>query len=268
LNFPENISTTNQTVLPSKQYRDSVDIGPLAKFRQIHIDIISGNSTKYPPKVSINGYTDGGYGNKLYSFLSSLAIALLIDSALVVRWNHIDKLIEEPLPGAFFNYSSRSDMFNIDWKTNEVMRPGDAAAWQQHKNMDSLIKTQIDTNSTARFHYNSENPLFFGLCTNPKYYDKFLGYGLVSNKTVENARKVAAGMDNYSAVAKAYTFLQVSFEVGGNLLNKLWRPNKEIREIIKRIVNEDFANNYVIGIQLRLVVDIYVLLEIINSFSP
>ncbi len=77
----------NQTVDYSKE------IDPLSQFRVIHQEILDG---KRPLKVSINGYTCCGYANRLYSMLSSLTIALLTDSAFIVRWNHIKLYIREP----------------------------------------------------------------------------------------------------------------------------------------------------------------------------
>jgi hypothetical protein len=114
--------------------------------------------------------------------------------------------------------------------------------------MDVVIKTQIDTNKTR---FNAHHALSFALCTNPIYYDKFLEYGLVSKSTVEQARRVAANMQNYSSIDKANSLFQVSFEVGGNLLNKMWRPKEKIRKMIKQILNNEFEGNFVIGIQLR-----------------
>jgi hypothetical protein len=75
---------------------NSLKTDPLLRFKEIHQDILEG---KRPLRVSINGYTIGGYGNKLYSMLSSLVIALLTDSAFLVRWDHINLYIKEPFKG-------------------------------------------------------------------------------------------------------------------------------------------------------------------------
>jgi hypothetical protein len=46
-------------------------------------------------------------------------------------------------------------------------------------------------------------------------------------------------------------FVKVGFEVGGNLLNKLWKPQPNITKEIDRYVNEIFRNHFIIGIQIR-----------------
>jgi hypothetical protein len=69
---------------------------PLSRFKRIHEEILT---RKRDLKVSINGLANCGYANKLYSMLSSLVIALLTDSAFIVRWNHISLFIDEPFNG-------------------------------------------------------------------------------------------------------------------------------------------------------------------------
>jgi hypothetical protein len=54
----------------------------LEEFRRVHREIIDG---KRPLKVSINGFTDGGYANKLYAMLTSTVIAILTDSAVIMN---------------------------------------------------------------------------------------------------------------------------------------------------------------------------------------
>ena len=73
----------------------------LHEFRLMHKQIMSG---KLPLKVSVNGHTYAGYANRLYSMLSSLVIALVTDSAFIVRWERINNHIREPFLKTFYEY--------------------------------------------------------------------------------------------------------------------------------------------------------------------
>jgi hypothetical protein len=64
-------------------------------------------------KVVFEGYTDGGYCNKLYSLISSLFISILTKSAIVIRWNYIDKYIEEPLYLSFFKFNGDNEFNGV-----------------------------------------------------------------------------------------------------------------------------------------------------------
>ena len=103
--------------------------------------------------------------------LSSLVIAILTDSALIIRWKEIDKYIEEPVYKAFYDFSNQSNEFNANFRSEDIYRPSANASWQKNKDMNQLIKTLIPLNKT-RIAYNSIEPLFFEICSNPAYYDK------------------------------------------------------------------------------------------------
>jgi hypothetical protein len=225
----------------------------LAKFRQIQLEILNGTSKKYPiRRVSFRDIASGGYGNKMYALLGSMAISILVDAALIIRWDHYMNFIEEPypFPGSYADYSKRNDTFNIEWNKEEIFHTSDGGYLFEPKPMHLLVKTEIDIRNHSRFR--SAHSLIFGVCTNPIYYDKLLDYGLVSNQTVKNARRVAFNMQNYTVDEQAFKLFQVSFEVAGNLLNKAWIPIKKIRDMVMQILVNEFEGNYVIGIQLRL----------------
>ena len=44
---------------------------------------------------------------------------------------------------------------------------------------------------------------------------------------------------------------QIGFEVGGNLLNKYWKPNLKIQNLIQTYIEKEFKDNFIIGIQIR-----------------
>ena len=198
-------------------------------------------------KISFNGYTAGGYGNKLYSFLTSLIISILTGSQLVLRWNHIDKYIDPPIQ-IFVDLSDDIGLNAVEFK-NKSCHLSDKQAWNLNKNVDVLMKTSVP-NECLRYFYNSINPLFMEICTNPEYFSKFLYYDLVTNETVKSAVKTLEHA-NSTEKEKQDKLFQVGFEVGGNLLNRVWRPNKKLAEQIDAYFDKEFKNHFVIGIQLR-----------------
>ena len=192
----------------------------LHEFRFIHEQIMRG---KLPLKVSVNGHTYAGYANRLYSMLSSLVIALVTDSAFIVRWERINNHIREPFLKTFHDFSSEKNEFNINYNPGNVIHPIGSFGWKMTKNMDNLIKTSLPKYKN-RFLYRIPEAYFFELCSNPDYYNKFYYYGLVSRETILKAHEITYNMKygllNYTSEYKQDIILQVPFEVGGNLLNK------------------------------------------------
>ena len=216
-------------------------------FKIIQQDIIYGK--RYPVKVSINGYTPGGYANKLYSMLSSLVIALLTDSALVIRWNYISEFVEEPFDSAFSTFNLENN-FNAEFKKETIKEANPRQGWQKSKDLNTLVHAYIPMNK-RRFIYNRYDPFFFEICSNPIYYEKLKYYQLVSAETINDALTKLYDNGNFSDNDKLNSVLQVGYEVGGNLLNKMWIPKKNLRDRVEYYYNKYFKGYYVIGIQLR-----------------
>ena len=105
------------------------DNDSLNEFREIHAKIIG---KKLPLRVTFNGYTDGGYGNRIYSMLTSLVIAILTDSALLIQWNEIENYIEEPLYCSFLNNCKFNDFddLNFNYTTDNSYHPHSLYAWR------------------------------------------------------------------------------------------------------------------------------------------
>jgi hypothetical protein len=116
--------------------------------------------------------------------------------------------------------------------------------------MSLLVNTTIEPNRT-RYFYNSIHGFFFEICSNPVYYEKLYAYGLVQRQTVDLASEIVRNMDLYSKEAQADGILRVGFEVGGNILNKLWLPSQSLTNQIDRFVREFFEGKFIIGIHLR-----------------
>jgi hypothetical protein len=236
------INILNQLIKSNKPYDKFI------LFELNHLKIISGD---LPLKVVWNGYTEAGYANKIYSMLSSLVLAILSDSAFFIQWKFIEKFIEEPFYLTFKKFSKKS-LFNPEYKNNEIYYvKASSNAWKHDKDMEMLIKTSLPKNKT-RIIYNSYDPYFFEICSNPNFIKKLHEYRLVDISTIEKVYYIQNNWENISNDFKTDYLLQVGFEVGGNLLNKLWRPNAQLKKKIDYYLKNIFINYYVIGIQLRV----------------
>ena len=79
----------------------------LNAYKRLHADLVSGKVA--PLKVSLNLSPDQGYGNRLFSLLSSFVVALITDSAFVVsRWDTIAPYVDGPLGEDTFRHYSTS----------------------------------------------------------------------------------------------------------------------------------------------------------------
>jgi hypothetical protein len=221
---------------------------PLNEYRLLHKSIIQ--LKKFPIKVSINGYTAEGYANKMYSVITSLVIAILTDSAIVIRWNNIDKFIEEPAYLAFKNYDLEMNELSANYKTEEIFVPRPVYGWKIEKDMNALIKTKLPDNKN-RFIYNQLIAYFFEICSNPIYYDKLLYYKLVSKNRIDSANEIISNLNNYTNKVKTNVILDIGYQVGGNLLNRMWIPKRDLLDLINSYYINHFFGNYVIGIQIR-----------------
>ena len=227
----------------------------------IHDRIVSG---QLPLRLSVNtldGYN--GYGNKLYSMLTTFVVAILTDCAFVIReWPWIALYIKEPF-NLTFGYNSsglreRGESVNYTWIK-------DVQPWTTVKNLSALLNYQLPDESslagdaannvtTRVYKYEYLNAHFMTICASPRYYEKLYAYGLVERATIDDAfDKVRAkeGGGGVSNGTKLESMLRVGFEVGGNLLRNHWQIKDHISERTERAYRRFFAGNYVIGMQMR-----------------
>lgn len=80
-----------------------------------------------------------GYGNRMYSMLSAFLIAVVTESALLIKWPPIDKYIDCPLVDTFrvFNDSSFLD-YNQKVPNRCYVNTVTPNAWLYKKNLDVL----------------------------------------------------------------------------------------------------------------------------------
>ena len=126
---------------PLLSYHNDKD--PLDEYRQIHESIINGKSTT---RITFNGFTPAGYGNKIYSLLTSMVIAILTDSALIIRWKDIDKYVQEPFNQSFHNFENEQSFFNANHEKSSLIVPSNSGhAWNEERDKDMILisKTQV-----------------------------------------------------------------------------------------------------------------------------
>ena len=157
-------------------------------------DSIAADKKLKQRRIFFNGnYRDGlGYGNLLYSFISSLLIAILTESQFVLRQKNLNSKILAPPFNMLKNVSER-----IDFETNHVMfylssfyftGSKTSQAWLVNKDLNRLVKAKMTiTLGYMRYFYDYIDPLFMEICANPIYYEKLFYYGLVERRTILKA---------------------------------------------------------------------------------
>ena len=181
--------------------------------------------------------------------LSSLVIALITDSAFVIKWKEVIEHVNEPFNKTFSQIeNTRFDIYNQT--KNSFIHPRGRSAWTVVKNMNKLVQTRLPM-EYDKYLYDCIEPYFYELCLNPIYYETFYRYGLVKRETLLNAFEILFNMDKYTNQDKQRYILKIPFEVGGNLLNKIWIPKNHIMNRVNYIVDNLFKDYYMIGLQMR-----------------
>jgi hypothetical protein len=99
-----------------------------------------------------------------------------------------------------------------------------ANSWNVHKSSSNLyqhLPLDCDVYIVQGF-----GTVFFEVLTNRKYFENLVNSGLISNETVQKAKKV----DNYSTSNDKIEILyQIGFEFSHFVLNKIWLPSDKIK---------------------------------------
>ena len=199
-------------------------------------------------KISFNECVQAGYGNRLYSVLSSFLIALLTNSSLVIKWKEIESYVDLPIR-VFDNNITRDEGLSKEEFAKKFYHANPAQSWSRTKNIEALMKTNVPE-TPLRYLYHEIGPYFMEICSNPIYFSKFTYYNLVNNETINLALEVISNKKS-THIDRQEKIFKVGFEVGGNLLNRFWRPIKSIMNDVKRFKEKYFQNYFVIGFQLR-----------------
>lgn len=220
----------------------------LVNFFQIHQKI---SSLKNPltKRVTLN-QCFSGYGNRLNSFISSLLIAILTDSQLIVKWPEVEEFVQLPIR-VFTNENIQKRV--MYYKENIIFKIRPRQCWLKTKKTNELMTTNIPL-FYSKYAYTGNEcgaAFYMELCSNPIYLSKLSQYNLVKRESVKSALDVLFRGDEFNEHEKQEKLFQVGFEVGGNLLNRVWLPNKQINQEKETYLNEMFKSHIVIGIQLR-----------------
>jgi hypothetical protein len=101
-------------------------------------------------KIILNGFADVGYGNRLYAFLSSLLMAILLDAHLFTDWPEIDINIQEPFQQSF--NKSCYLKYSAIASRNLVYTAISKSPWTVNKNVKMLSQQLIPEDKTI-YHF-------------------------------------------------------------------------------------------------------------------
>ena len=141
------------------------------------------------------GSPTGGYGNRLNSVLSSLLVAILLDTQINVKWRHIDKFIQSPIKRLFEFDVSEDEGLGL---AEKILFPSvkfylkAAQPYHPRKNIREIARTRLpNIGDYKRYLMEYADPYYMEICANSVYYDKLLRYGLASEQTLRMAWKAS-----------------------------------------------------------------------------
>ena len=209
-------SVNKQTTIEFKPV--TINNEPLKIYFKIHEKILNEKNASLR-KIFITNPGDGGYGNRMYAFISSALIAILIDCQLVVNWRSKETLYIYP-PLDLFDQVQINDGF--DSNANQTYAfPHPTFPFRPVKDIKNLIeKPYLVPVNYMRYIHGSGRPLFTEISANLIYYDKFRLYKLARDETLEKAYGALKDFKNYTNEELQGRVLDVAFEIGGNILNR------------------------------------------------
>jgi len=192
-----------------------------------------------------------GYGNKLYSMLTSFMVAVVTESALLIDWPTIDKYIEEPFNLAFHKFNDKSPL-DRSYQSIPIYSINSATinSWNYTKTiLTNTNSIQIPENYT-RYYVSDMIAYFFDLCHKRAYAEKLVRYGYVQEKTVRQAFEL---LEDKSAreSQKIENLNLIGFEFAGNVLNKHWKPKYFLYKKMTNFLNKHFQNSFIIGKKIK-----------------
>ena len=214
------------------------------EYIKLHSSIIAKTNTR--GNVFFCQTIKSGYGNRLYTFISSMLISLLSDSALIIQnWDQVKTYVN--LPFNPFYKTNESNHLNDEFEPEKIYQFHSRNMWRCEKDLNEKVYIPSEYN---RFRFQTYSALFMELSANDLFYDRFLEFNLVSTETISRARDALKKTD-LNNTQRLDCLLQVGFEIGGNILNQLWIPNNSILDYVEYFYNKEFKGYYVIGFQLR-----------------
>ncbi|RMZ93360.1 hypothetical protein BpHYR1_034358, partial [Brachionus plicatilis] len=184
-----------------------------------------------------------GYGNIIYGIISSLVAAILTDSLIFIRWPEVKNFVAPPITDLF----DEPKFLKEDYLT--IIDNFSLNDWLYEKKFRYIVNKTILLEKKG-YIYKDIRPFFFTLCSNEIYFEKLLDFGLVEAKMVKLAR-IALKNDKMNEQLRIDQLYSIGFDVGSNLLNKIWKLKPNIQYYVDKICREHFENNFIIGMQFR-----------------
>ena len=209
------INSTSST-LTLEQNNDDFD--PLFSFFKTHEQILNEKNSS-PRKIFFTlDPLQGGYGNRMHGFISSALIAILLDCQLALNWKIKEIYYLDPP----FKINDSNFNSNANQSYSFTIRPLYPYPFSPVKEIRRLIERPfyVPENYT-RYAYNKCWPLFTEISANIRYYDKFRLYKLARDETLDRAFEALKDHKNYSNEELQGRVLNVAFQIGGNIMNRL-----------------------------------------------
>lgn len=247
-----NLITNWQPKYPQSFTEFTINDLDLANFSTIH----KQNILKKDSRV-VFCQPKHGYGNQIYSMLTSFLIAFLTDSALLFKWPYIHNYISTPLYLAFRQFD---DMSSLDFKQKSPkicpIKSHTVNTWNYLKKPFIDVKiintTSNNNNFCSRYFEQDSTAYFFDLAANPEHMVKLAANKFVRRETVERALRCVR-KNEVNEAEKVNSLFMVGFEYAGNVLKHYWRLNENWQRKVDMYYENEFRDFYVIGMQMRSV---------------
>jgi hypothetical protein len=195
--------------------------------------------------------TEAGLGNHLYSFISGVTVALYTNSALIVNWTGIQSFIEEPMRGSFQTSKLVKNELSYLYHIEECYQFPYCTDNNFVPVKNLSLNWRFETDHKTRVTIKSIGAVFFDFGCDTRFFQTFLDYGLVSNKTLNEALKVLEADQVQTNERNRNVTYRVGFELGHSILKLFWKPKRALLNQIALYHNKFFKKNFIIGIQLR-----------------
>lgn len=188
-----------------------------------------------------------GYGNKIYAFLTSFTIALLTDSALIMRWPSINNYIQEPFTMAYGPFPDNNPLNpTFNWESVCILNTHTVNSWKRTKKLLANDRSiDIPANYT-RYLVTDVSAYFFDLFQIREHADKLVQKGYIQAKTVDKAYKLFED-ETIIENQKVESLYMIGFEFAGSVLNSHWKLTTYMDKKLNLFWEKYFKDSYVIG---------------------
>ena len=139
---------TKNTAAAAANDDDDDSVRNLDAYKRLHARIINNSGDNDNTKVIFNLLTPHGYGNRVYSVLTTFVMAVLDDAAFIVTdWSWMRSFIREPMADVFDHgqFAANSTLnCKYDKRSIALIEPErPTQAWRARKDVRQLVRTRI-----------------------------------------------------------------------------------------------------------------------------